>query len=94
LFLTQEPVRFMPEATHFKKVYPDGPNTDFKWEACSPGDPEAVRMDLMEMEGPRLVAPAVTLKDFVKVLSTAKSSVGPQDIERHTAWTEEFGQEG
>ncbi len=62
--------------------------------ACSPGDKQALRMDLMEVEGPRLIAPSVTFKDFVKVLGSAKSSVSEKDIERHTDWTAEFGQEG
>ncbi len=82
------------EATHFKKCSSPDDSVDYGLVACSSGDKEAIRMDLMQVEGPRLVAPLVTFKDFVKVLGTAKSSVSEKDIERHTEWTSEFGQEG
>ena len=89
-----EPVRFLPEATHFKKVpNPDNPR-DYLWQACSPGDPGAERHDLMELENGKLSCPLVALRDFVRVVATAKPSVSKADLKRQEAWTEEFGQKG
>lgn len=90
-----EPVRFLPEATHFKKVRDVQQGTPtILYDACSPGDPKAERMDLMNVPQGKLLSPPVTLRDFIKVLKTAKPSVSHKDIERQEIWTAEFGQEG
>ena len=36
----------------------------------------------------------VTYDDFARVLTAAKPSVGPDDLERHEEWTKQFGQDG
>lgn len=86
-----EPVRFMPEATHFRKVKND---ISYTYEACSPGHVDAERIDLMDIESDKLAAPLVTFRDFLRVLGNSKPSVSFKDVQRHSEWTTEFGQEG
>jgi len=83
-----EPVRFLPEATHFRR------NQNGLFEPCSPGEPDAVKIDLMQIEGNMLEPPVIALRDFVRALDNAKPSVNSRDLDRQIAWTQEFGQEG
>lgn len=34
------------------------------------------------------------MNDFQRVLTTAKASVGPNDLVRQEEWTKQYGQEG
>jgi len=92
-----EPVRTMQTATHFRKVKdPDG-QVPYIWLPCSPATPGAVQMSLMQFsdsEQSFVRAENLKLAHFLRTLADAKPSVGKEDIQRHTAWTEEFGQEG
>lgn len=61
-----QPVRKVQTATHFKKVRgpsPKDPNVivDDLLTPCSPGDPGAIEMTWMEVDGEKLAEPAVTM---------------------------------
>jgi vacuolar protein-sorting-associated protein 4 len=86
------PVRFLLECTHFKKVRSE--QEGCKYVACSPGDPEAERRDLLEIKSEELLCPEVTLSDFMQVLSVAKPSVSESDTEKQIEWTKLYGQDG
>jgi vacuolar protein-sorting-associated protein 4 len=92
------PVRFLLECTHFKKVWQEtteeGKENCWKYEPCSPGDPNGERKDLMEIKSEDLKCPEVTLSDFVQVLRVAKPSVSTSDIQKQIDWTNLYGQEG
>jgi len=96
------PVRKVNGATHFKVV--SGPNPEYPDDAskyrddwltpCSPGDPHAIEMDLMQIEGERLLVPDLCFEDFVKSCASTHPSVGKDDLKQHEQFTEEFGSEG
>jgi len=89
-----EPVRTCQLATHFKKVPDPSQKMDFLYEPCSPGDPAAEAMTLMEVDGARLKPVDLALRHFKKALMSAKPSVGKDDLSRFEEWTKTFGQEG
>jgi len=89
-----EPIRTCQLATHFKKVPDPEGKHPFLWEPCSPSDPAAVEMSLMDVPGELLKPLDVTMRHFMTVLRNAKPSVSPADLTRHEEWTKEFGQEG
>jgi len=94
-----QPVRAVQTATHFKKIQgPDrvDPNKivfDYL-TPCSPGDPDAQEMTWTQVDGTKLMEPAVTFNDFQRSLKTIKPSVSAKDIGEHVKFTQEFGQEG
>jgi len=94
-----QPVRAVQTATHFKTV--SGPSRDDPTRIendyltpCSPGDPDAVEMTWVQVDGNRLKEPEITFNDFLKSLRQIRPSVSPSDIGEHIKFTEEFGQEG
>lgn len=104
-----QPVRAVQTATHFKRVSIhiisinikiSGPDRNEPSKIvhdyltpCSPGDPEAVEMTWIDVDGSKLKEPEITFNDFVKSLKSSKPSVGETDIQQHIKFTEEFGQE-
>ncbi len=93
-----QPVRAVQTATHFKKV--SGPSRENPQmmindylTPCSPGDPDAVEMTWIEVEGSKLKEPEISFNDFLKSLKQIRPSVSPSDITEHIKFTEEFGQE-
>lgn len=94
-----QPVRAVQTATHFKKVSaPDrkDPNTirhDYL-SPCSPGDPDAIEMTWVDVEGEKLKEPEIAFSDVVKSLRNSKPSVSKDDILEHIKFTNDFGQEG
>jgi vacuolar protein-sorting-associated protein 4 len=94
-----QPVRQVQTATHFKRV--SGPDrneptrivTDYL-TPCSPGDPDAMEMTWIQVDGSKLKEPEITFNDFLKSLKSVRPSVSQGDIEQHIKFTEEFGQEG
>lgn len=61
-----QPVRQVQTATHFKKVRGPSPKNheeivDDLLTPCSPGDPDAIEMSWMEVEGEKLFEPPVTM---------------------------------
>eukprot|EP01059_Diplonema_ambulator_P007233 TRINITY_DN16723_c0_g1_i1.p1 TRINITY_DN16723_c0_g1~~TRINITY_DN16723_c0_g1_i1.p1 ORF type:complete len:274 (+),score=60.85 TRINITY_DN16723_c0_g1_i1:271-1092(+) len=95
-----EPVRTLQLATHFKKVAgpdPDDPSKIIpnRLTPCSPGDPAGEEMTLLKISDPRLVlAPEVTMDDFMRAFKNARPSVSEDDITEHKKFTADFGQEG
>jgi len=94
-----QPVRKVQTATHFKRV--GGPDridptkivNDYL-TPCTPGDPDGVEMNWMQVEGSKLKEPEITFNDFLKSLKQVRPSVSTEDITKHIKFTEEFGQEG
>lgn len=94
-----QPVRSVQTATHFKKV--SGPDRDDPSKMvydyltpCSPGDPDAIEMSWVNVDGSKLKEPEICFNDFVKSLKQVRPSVSHDDIKEHIKFTEEFGQEG
>lgn len=61
-----QPVRKVQTATHFKKISgpsPKDPNliVEDLLIPCSPGDPGAIEMSWMEVDGDKLAEPPVTM---------------------------------
>eukprot|EP00483_Globobulimina_turgida_P000425 UN00425 len=94
-----EPVRTLQSATHFKKEKQGDKkdDDDYVWLPCSSGDPNGIKMNLMDFqhgEDDKIRTETLKLSHFLRVLQNANSSVGKDDIQSHTKWTQEFGQEG
>lgn len=94
-----QPVRAVQTATHFKRV--SGPSRENPsimvhdyLTPCSPGDPDALEMTWVEVEGSKLKEPEIGMNDFLKSLKTVRPSVSDEDIQEHVKFTEDFGQEG
>ena len=92
-----EPVRTCQLATHFKKVAGEchltGEMMDDMLTPCSPGDPDAIEMTLIDVPSDKLLPPNVTKRDFVKALRTARPSVSKDDLFAYDKFTNDFGQE-
>ena len=91
-----EPVRLTQDACFFKRCeHPDGGEG---WVPCSPSDPEAVEKDLdafaADGTADRVVVPKISRRDFEKVLTRARPTVSPEDLEEFKKFASEFGEEG
>lgn len=94
-----QPVRQVQTATHFKRVRGPSPKdpsviVDDLLTPCSPGDPAAIEMSWMEVDGDKLYEPPVTMKDMVKSLATTRPTVNEEDMTKLEKFKEDFGQEG
>jgi len=92
-----EPVRTMQSATHFVKTKHVDEQFEYAWMPCSPSTPNAQQMKLMEIsseEQDKVLAPQLSMPDFLRVLRKIKPSVNEKDISRQMDWTTEFGQDG
>eukprot|EP01063_Lacrimia_lanifica_P011300 TRINITY_DN1810_c0_g2_i1.p2 TRINITY_DN1810_c0_g2~~TRINITY_DN1810_c0_g2_i1.p2 ORF type:complete len:434 (+),score=153.26 TRINITY_DN1810_c0_g2_i1:87-1388(+) len=95
-----EPIRTLTLAQHFKEVPGPDPQDPEKTVPnrlvpCSPGDPAAKEMALMEVPHREMVmCPDVTMTDFLRAFQTARPSVSQDDLKDHKKFTSEFGQEG
>ncbi|EGI60820.1 Vacuolar protein sorting-associated protein 4B [Acromyrmex echinatior] len=94
-----QPIRQVQTATHFKRVKgpsPKDPNVivDDLLTPCSPGDPAAIEMNWMEVDGDKLFEPSVTMKDMLKSLATTRPTVNEEDLTKLEKFKEDFGQEG
>jgi vacuolar protein-sorting-associated protein 4 len=87
-----QPIRKIQQATHFKKVVLDDGSE--KLTPCSPGDEGAMEMSWQNVETDQLLEPELTIKDFIKLIKSNRPTVNAADIENHTKFTEDFGQEG
>jgi len=93
------PVRKVQSATHFKRVRGPSPNdpqkiVDDLLTPCSPGDPGAREMSMMDVPGDKLFEPPVTMADLMKSLSTQKKTVNDDDMAKLKKFSDDFGQEG
>jgi vacuolar protein-sorting-associated protein 4 len=94
-----QPVRTVQTATHFKRITaPDRSNPNITRDdyltPCSPGDPDAMEMSWIQVDGDKLKEPEISYHDFLKSLKNTRPSVSPDDIKQHIKFTEDFGQEG
>jgi len=94
-----QPVRAVQTATHFKRVAGPDRNDPSRvvndyLTPCSPGDPDAMEMTWVQVDGSKLKEPEITYSDFQKTLQRARPSVSPSDIQEHVKFTQDFGQEG
>ncbi|XP_043674399.1 vacuolar protein sorting-associated protein 4 isoform X1 [Vespula pensylvanica] len=94
-----QPVRQVQTATHFKKVRGPSPKdpsviVDDLLTPCSPGDPDAIEMSWMEVDGDKLFIPPVTMRDMQKSLATTRPTVNEDDMAKLEKFKEDFGQEG
>ncbi|XP_050295262.1 vacuolar protein sorting-associated protein 4 [Anthonomus grandis grandis] len=94
-----QPVRKVQTATHFKKISgpsPKDPNqiVDDLLIPCSPGDPGAIEMSWMEVDGDKLAEPPVTMNDMLRSLATSKPTVNDEDLVKLEKFMKDFGQEG
>ncbi|XP_030760760.1 vacuolar protein sorting-associated protein 4B [Sitophilus oryzae] len=94
-----QPVRKVQTATHFKKIRgpsPKDPNVimDDLLIPCSPGDPGAMEMTWMEVDGDKLAEPPVTMNDMLRSLATSKPTVNDEDLVKLEKFMKDFGQEG
>lgn len=76
---------------HYYQVMKDGKRM---LTPCSPGDPEKIEMTYDGVNSDELLAPDVTLKDFLTALDDSHPTVSKEDIEKQIDWTNEFGSEG
>ncbi|KAF7989948.1 hypothetical protein HCN44_008622 [Aphidius gifuensis] len=94
-----QPVRLVQTATHFKRVSGPSPKdasiiVSDLLTPCSPGDPGAMEMNWMDVEGDKLYEPPVTMKHMLKSLSTTRPTVNEEDLIKLDKFKEDFGQEG
>ncbi|XP_057335201.1 vacuolar protein sorting-associated protein 4 [Microplitis mediator] len=94
-----QPVRLVQTATHFKRVSGPSPKdpsviVDDLLTPCSPGDPDAIEMNWLQVESDKLCEPLVTMKYMLKSLSTTRPTVNEDDMGKLEKFKEDFGQEG
>lgn len=87
-----EPVRTCQIATHFKQLQGSS-DGKLHWTPCSPSDPQAKEMTLMDVDGDQLDPPLLSKRDFEKAMLNSKPSVSTGELGVYVKWTEEFGQE-
>lgn len=71
------------------KLSSDKPGTDYTCTSCG-----AKRMTLWEVPPEKLIAPMVVREDFEKVMRHSVTTVSPEELQRFTEWTKQFGQDG
>ncbi|KAF7275100.1 hypothetical protein GWI33_012184 [Rhynchophorus ferrugineus] len=94
-----QPVRKVQTATHFKRIRGPSPKdpsviVDDLLIPCSPGDPGAIEMTWMEVDGDKLAEPPVTMNDMLRSLATSKPTVNDEDLVKLEKFMKDFGQEG
>ncbi|OBA19537.1 AAA-domain-containing protein [Metschnikowia bicuspidata var. bicuspidata NRRL YB-4993] len=85
-----QPIRKIQQATHFKRVGADRA----RFTPCSPGDAGATEMSWLDVDTDALQEPELTVKDFIRAIKNNRPTVNAHDIENHTRFTHDFGQEG
>jgi vacuolar protein-sorting-associated protein 4 len=92
------PIRKVQISTHFKWV--DAPSRTHPeiiskhLTPCSPGDPNAIEMSWMDVNGDQLLEPLLGVQDFLKSVRSVRPTVSADDVVEHTKFTLEFGSEG
>lgn len=97
-----QPIRTLREATHFH-CYRNEAGAEV-WEPCpppglhAPPDPSVREYTLealaMQHGADKVVAPRITRRDFDKVLTRARPTVSPSDLDVFVKFTHEFGEDG
>ncbi|KAF5356273.1 hypothetical protein D9756_004362 [Leucocoprinus leucothites] len=92
-----QPVRKVINATHFRQVEVEDPESGgfkTKWTPCSPGAQGAKEITWTDIGSDELLEPTLKVADFLKSLDSTKPTVTEADIKRHDDWTRESGNEG
>lgn len=94
-----EPVRKVQRATHFKKVRGPSRNdpnviVDDLLTPCSPGDPAAIEMSWMDVDGNKLLEPILCMADMERAKENTRPTVNKDDLKRFEDFTRDFGMEG
>ncbi|XP_013404812.1 vacuolar protein sorting-associated protein 4A isoform X1 [Lingula anatina] len=94
-----QPVRKVQTATHFKRVRgPSRDNPDMivndLLTPCSPGDPQAMEMNWVDVPGDKLFEPVVSMSDMLMSLGVMKPTVNKADLDKIQKFTDDFGSEG
>ncbi|CAO1398930.1 unnamed protein product [Diamesa hyperborea] len=94
-----QPVRKVQTATHFKTIRGPSPLDktvilDDLLTPCSPGEPGAIEITWMDVDGEKLYEPPVTMGDMLNSLSRTKPTVNEDDMKKLQKFTDDFGQEG
>jgi vacuolar protein-sorting-associated protein 4 len=91
-----QPIRLLREATHFRAVA--GPDGKPSFEPCPPADPAGQEATLAQFAergmADRVLPPAISMRDFDKVLARARPTVSTSDLEVFVRFTQEFGEDG
>jgi len=85
------PIREATKATHFKKINIEDDEKKTKHIACLKTDPEAQKMNLMDIPPDQLEVRKITRDDVEKEIQNTKPSVLPTDIEKYEKFKEDFG---
>jgi vacuolar protein-sorting-associated protein 4 len=90
-----EPVRRCQRAKFFERVTKTGNDGVAKqmWRPCSPGNPNAVEMSLMQVPRDELLEPDVLPSDFELAVEKCRPSVNADDLQQYVEWTEKYGSE-
>lgn len=71
------------------KLSTDPKNKNYDCNTCG-----AKRMALWDVPSDKLIAPHVTRKDFEQCMRHSVASVSPEELQRFSDWTKQFGQDG
>eukprot|EP00521_Asterionellopsis_glacialis_P011804 CAMPEP_0195292576 /NCGR_PEP_ID=MMETSP0707-20130614/10181_1 /TAXON_ID=33640 /ORGANISM="Asterionellopsis glacialis, Strain CCMP134" /LENGTH=449 /DNA_ID=CAMNT_0040353075 /DNA_START=168 /DNA_END=1517 /DNA_ORIENTATION=+ len=71
------------------KLNSDKPGKDYTCKKCG-----AIRMELWDVPPDKLKAPDVAFHDFESALGHSIVTVSPEELQRFTEWTKQFGSEG
>lgn len=71
------------------KLSTDPKNKNYDCNSCG-----AKRMALWDVPSDKLIAPHVTRKDFEQCMRHSVASVSPEELQRFSDWTKQFGQDG
>ena len=71
------------------KLSSDKPGKNYTCNKCG-----SQRMSLWDVPPEKLKAPMVKRTDFERVMKNSVSSVSPEELQRFTDWTKQFGQDG
>jgi len=82
-----QPLKDAQTATHFKQV-------GEQMTPCSPEDPGARKMSLMDIPNDNLCVRDPTYNDFVECLRDVHPTVNRNSLMRYENWMNEFGQQG
>jgi vacuolar protein-sorting-associated protein 4 len=91
------PIREIQQA-HFFKRGPAKDDTgamrDDMWIVCGSKDPGAVATTWDQLPPSDIGVPIASSEHFARAMKNVKASVAPADLEKYSAWTREFGEEG
>uniref|UniRef100_A0A0D9VCF9 Vesicle-fusing ATPase n=1 Tax=Leersia perrieri TaxID=77586 RepID=A0A0D9VCF9_9ORYZ len=92
-----EPVRKTQDAMFFLKTAGDSGGGE-TWTPCGPAQPGAVQTTMQELAAKglatKITPPPISRTDFDKVLARQRPTVTKKELEVHTRFTREFGEEG